>query len=108
MVLWWCIPCQPKVKVKTSLLLHQQTGPGTWWHLVRLCTASSCLRSGWLVPLYHGSHMHLGLPHPHIPPRTTPTGKLRDQNDSESVPGVSTGWGGEELSFPILLSGLES
>lgn len=46
-------------------------------------TASSCCWSGWLVPLHHGSHMQLGLPHPHIPPPTTPTGKLWDRNGSE-------------------------
>ena len=47
------------------------------------CTASSCCWSGWLVPLCYSSHTPLGLPHPHIPPSATPTGKPQDQNSSE-------------------------
>lgn len=91
MVLWWCIPCPPKGLKHPCYCISRldlELG-GT----SRLCTASSCLQSGWLVPLHQGSHMHLGLPHPHIPPPTTPTGKLWDRNSNESVPGVSTGWG---------------
>lgn len=78
MVLWSYIPCPPEIRVKTCLCLHQQTGRGAWWHVSAPCTASSCLWSGWLVPLHHDSHMQLGLPHPHIPPPATPTGKLQD------------------------------
>lgn len=70
------------------------------------CTADPCCWNGWLVPLHRSSHMPLGLPHRHISPSATPTGKPQDQNGSESVPGARTG--GEELSFPVLLNGLES
>lgn len=47
------------------------------------CTASSCCWSGWLVPLHCGSHLPLALPHRHVLPSATPTGKPQDQKGSK-------------------------